>query len=292
MKDYNIRTVSRALDLLEQFVENNMELGLADLTARLNLQKNNVFRLLATLEARNYIEMNDSTGKYRLGLKTSVLGMAATKHNHLMSQARPALHRLKKLCHENCYVSIRKDSHSYYMDGVESDLPVRAAHRIGSSLPLHCTAAGKIQLAYLGHEEMSSLLQELDPLRFTPHTITTPEALRGELRKIVQQGYAIEDQEHDIGVMEIAAPIFDCNGNIAGALCVSGPAMRLAGGLLANDLIALLISEAAQLSGVPALRGDVTKSRNVQVSCHRAIKKRTSAENWSVKRQQRCISHH
>lgn len=236
-----------------------MELGLADLTTRLKLQKNNVFRLVATLKARNYIEMNDSTGKYRLGLKTSVLGMAATKHNHLISHARPILHKLKMLCRENCYLSVKKDSYSYYLDGVESDLPVRAAHRIGSSLPLHCTAAGKVQLAFLGQEEMVRLLNDLDLKRLTPHTITDQETLRSELRKIALQGYAIEDQENDLGVMEIAAPVFDCNGIIVGSLCISGPAMRLAGALLVNDLIPLLQDEAAQLSaglGLPQEKPD------------------------------------
>ena len=248
MSDYNIQTVSRALDLLEQFVEHNTELGLTDLSSRLKLQKNNVFRLVATLKARNYIEMNDSTGKYRLGLKTTVLGMAATRQNTFTNHVRPILHKLKILCRENCYFAVKKDSYSFYLDGVGSDLPVRATHRIGSSLPLHSTAAGKIQLAFMEHHEKIHLLTNAELKRFTPHTITDPEKVRAELSKIALQGYAIEDQEHDIGVMEVAAPVFDCNGTLVGALCISGPAMRLAGGLLVNDLIPLLHSEAAHLS--------------------------------------------
>lgn len=249
MSNYSIQAVSRALDLLEQFVENNMELGITDLSNRLKIQKNNVFRLVATLKDRNYIEMNDLTGKYRLGLKTRVLGMAATTQTNIMNHARPVLNKLKTLCRENCYLSVCKDSQAYYLDGVESDLPVRAAHRIGSRLPLHCSAAGKVQLAFMRPEEMVHLLRDMELKRFTPHTITDPKTLRSELSKIVHQGYAIEDQEHDLGVMEIAAPITDCNDNIVGSLCISGPAMRLAGGLIVNDLIAFLQSEAAQLSG-------------------------------------------
>lgn len=248
MTNYNILAVSRALDLLEQFVENDMELGITDLSNRLNIQKNNVFRLVATLKDRDYIEINAVTGKYRLGLKTRVLGMATTTQTNLINHARPILNKLKMLCHENCYLSVKKDSHVYYLDGVESDLPVRAAHRIGSRLPLHCSAAGKVHLAFLRQEDMFHLLHDLELKRFTPHTITDPETLRAELDRIAHQGYAIEDQEHDLGVMEIAAPIIDCNGIMVGSLCISGPAMRLAGGLVANDLIQLLQSEAAQLS--------------------------------------------
>lgn len=248
MNNYNIQSVSRALDLLEQFVENNTELGITDLSTRLNIQKNNVFRLVATLKSRNYIEINDETGKYRLGLKTRVLGTAATSQTSFINLARPVLNNLKVLCRENCYVAVQNDFHAYYLDGVESDLPVRAAHRIGSSLPLYGSAAGKIILSYLSQEERNNLLNNCERKRFTQHTIIDPETLQEEFQKIRLQGYAIEDQEHDIGVMEIAAPIFDCNGIIAGSLCISGPVMRLAGALHVQNLIPLLKIEAAKLS--------------------------------------------
>jgi len=164
---YTIQVVSRALDLLEQFQKSNAELGIADLSNLLKLQKNNVFRLVATLKARHYIEMNDSTGKYRLGLMTRALGQAAIKQADFLGHARPVLHNLKRLSHETCYFSIIKDSHTYYLDGVESELPVRVAHRIGSRRPLHCTAAGKVQLAFLEKEEMIRLLGDAELKSFT-----------------------------------------------------------------------------------------------------------------------------
>ena len=256
MNTYIIQTVSRALDLLELFQESNAELGISDLSRRLKLQKNNVFRLVATLKARNYIEMNDSTGKYRLGLKTRALGQVAIRQTDFISHARPILYNLKKLCHETCYFSVIKDSYTYYLDGVESDLPVRATHRIGSSRPLYCTAAGKVQLAFLRQEEMIHLVHGTELARFTPRTITDPEALQGELRTIAQQGYAIEDQEHDTGVMEVAVPVFGCNGTIVGALSISGPAMRMSGERLGNELVPLLRSEAARLSDSLGRRRD------------------------------------
>src|SRR5450631_4403438 len=93
---YIIQTVSRALDLLEQFREGDAELGITDLSNRLNLQKNNVFRLVATLKAKNYIEMNMSTGKYRLGIKTSALGQLARRVIDLAHHAHPFLSDLKQ----------------------------------------------------------------------------------------------------------------------------------------------------------------------------------------------------
>ncbi len=200
---YIIQTVSRALDLLEQFQEGNVELGLTDLGHRLNLQKNNVFRLVATLKAKNYIEINDSTGKYRLGIKTRALGQAATR---------------------------------------------QMAHRVGSSRPLYCTAAGRVQLAFMEPQMQTDLLSASEIKRFTDRTITDLDTLHSELNRVAQQGYAIDDQEHDAGVMEIAAPVFDSNGAIIGALSIVGPEMRLSGARLETELIPLVCLSASQFS--------------------------------------------
>ncbi len=99
---YIIQTVTRALDLLEQFQEGDAELGLTDLTTRLNLQKNSVFRLIATLKAKKYIELNNSTGKYRLGIMTRALGQVATQHIDFVSHVHPFLKDLKEQSHETC----------------------------------------------------------------------------------------------------------------------------------------------------------------------------------------------
>jgi DNA-binding IclR family transcriptional regulator len=247
-ENYIIQTVSRALDLLEQFQVGDAELGITDLSNRLNLQKNNVFRLVATLKAKNYIEMNSSTGKYRLGIKTRALGQAATRLIDFTNLARPFLNELKQHCHETCYFSIIKDGYAYCLDGVESDLPVRVAQRVGSSRPLYCTAAGRVLLAYLEPLKQRDLLSDTEMKALTPRTITDPDVLLGELIRVAQQGYAIDDQEHDAGVMEIAAPVFDSHGVIIGALSILGPEMRLTGSRLKNELLPLVCQSAARLS--------------------------------------------
>ncbi len=246
--NYIIQTVSRALDLLEQFQVGDAELGITDLSNRMNLQKNNVFRLVVTLTAKNYIEMNNATGKYRLGIKTRALGQVATRHIDLADQARPFLNDLKQQCHEACYFSVIKDGYTFYVDGVESDLPVRVAQRVGSSQPLYCTAAGRVQLAFMERQRQTDLLSGSELKALTPRTITDPGLLQSELDRVTEQGYAIDDQEHDAGVMEIAAPVFDSNGAIIGALSILGPEMRLAGPRLKDELLPLLCRNAARLS--------------------------------------------
>ncbi|MBK5276048.1 MAG: IclR family transcriptional regulator [Desulfuromonadales bacterium] len=247
-ENYIIQTVSRALDLLEQFQEGDAELGLIDLTSRLNLQKNNVFRLVATLKARNYIEVNNSTGKYRLGIKTRALGQIATRQVDFAYHARPYLSELKQQCHETCYFSVIKDGYTCYIDGVESDLPVRVTQRLGSSRPLYCTAAGRVHLAYMDRQKQMELVSGSELKQLTARTITDPDLLKSELDKVAQQGYAIDDQEHDAGVMEIATPVFDTHGAVIGALSISGPEMRLSGLRLENELLPLLCQSAKSFS--------------------------------------------
>jgi DNA-binding IclR family transcriptional regulator len=198
--------------------------------------------------------MNSFTGKYRLGIKTRALGQVARRVIDYAHQARPFLLDLKQECHETCYFSVIKDGHTFYLESVESDLPVRVAQQAGSSRPLYCTAAGKVQLAFMEPQRQLDLLSgsELKPL--TPRTITDPEMLKIELHKAAQNGYAIDDQEHDAGVMEIAAPVFDSDGAVIGALSILGPEMRLAGSRLENELLPLLCQGAARLSTVLGYR--------------------------------------
>lgn len=245
---YIIQTVSRALDLLEQFQEGDAELGLTDLGTRLNLQKNNVFRLVATLKAKNYIELNNSTGKYRLGIMTRALGQVATRQIDFVTHARSFLNELKQQCNETCYFSVVRDGYTHYLDGVESDLPVRVAHRVGSSRPLYCTAAGRVQLAFMEPQKQMDLLSVSEMKGYTDSTITDPDTLHIELGRVAQQGFAVDDQEHDAGVMEIAAPVFDSNGAIIGALSIVGPEMRLSGTRLEKELIPLVCLSASRLS--------------------------------------------
>lgn len=248
--NYIIQTVSRALDLLEQFQEGDAEFGITDLSNRLKLQKNNVFRLVATLKAKNYIEMNSSTGKYRLGIKTRALGRVARRLMDYANIARPFLIDLKQQSHETCYFSVIKDGYTHYLDSVESDLPVRVAQQVGSSRPLYCTAAGRVQLAFLEPQRQMDLLSGSELKGLTACTITDPDELKNELKIVAHQGYAIDNQEHDAGVMEIAAPVFDSNGAAIGALSIVGPEMRLAGTRLENELLPLLCRSAAGLSGL------------------------------------------
>lgn len=246
--EYIIQAVSHALDLLEQFHGETDELGVTELSKRLKLHKNNVFRLLATLESRGYIEQNRATENYRLGLKSLELGQTFIRQMGLLRQAKPILEQIVKECNETAYVAIFKEGYVVYLDVVETGLTVRVVSRVGSRLPGYCTAAGKIHLAFMSDEEIDQLYPSPELKAYTPTTIASKEALRKELKKIVDQGYSLDNEELDPGVRCVAGPIRDYTRRIVGAVSISGPSMRFSDERVQKELVPLALQAAEDLS--------------------------------------------
>jgi len=246
--EYIIQAVSHALDLLEQFHGEVDELGVTELSKRLKLHKNNVFRLLATLESRGYIEQNKATENYRLGLKALELGQTFIKQMGLLRQAKPILEKVVKECNETSYVAIFKEGFVVYLDVVETDLTVRVVSRVGSRLPSYCTAAGKVHLAYMSDEEIDALLPSKELKPYTPTTYSDREKLKKDLRKVADDGFSLDNEELDPGVRCVAAPIRDYTRRIVGALSISGPSMRFSDERIENELVPLIRQAADELS--------------------------------------------
>lgn len=246
--EYLIQAVSHALDLLEQFHDEIDELGVTELSKRLKLHKNNVFRLLATLESRGYIEQNRVTENYRLGLKTLELGQTFIRQMGLLRQSKPVLESLVKECNETTYVAILKDFNIIYLDAVETDMTVRVVPRVGSRLPAYCTAAGKVQIAFMSDEELENFLPTKELKRYTNNTITDRDVLKKQLKEIAEQGYAIDNEELDIGVRCVSAPIRDYTRRIIGAVSISGPSMRFLDERVDKELIPLVMRAAEEIS--------------------------------------------
>jgi IclR family KDG regulon transcriptional repressor len=246
--EYLIQSVSHALDLLEQFHDEVDELGVTELSKRLKLHKNNVFRLLATLELRGYIEQNKVNENYRLGLKTLEMGQTFVRQMGLLRQSRPVLEWLVRECNETSYIAVIKDFDIIYLDVVETDLTVRVVPRVGSRLPAYCTAAGKVQLAYMSEEELEQYFPARDLRSFTPNTITDKDELKEYLKTIAGQGYAVDNEELDFGVRCVSSPIRDYTRRIVGAVSISGPTMRLSRERIDKELIPLVLKAADEIS--------------------------------------------
>jgi DNA-binding IclR family transcriptional regulator len=158
------------------------------------------------------------------------------------------LESLVKECNETTYVAILKESHIVYLDVVETDLTVRVVPRVGARLPAYCTAAGKVQIAYMTDEELEDYLPVKEMKRYTARTVTDREELKRHLKVIAEQGYAIDDEEMDIGVKCVGAPIRDYTRRIIGAVSISGPSMRFTDERLEKELIPLAVRAGEEIS--------------------------------------------
>lgn len=248
-RDYTVQSVVHALDILEAFKGISKEdLGVTELAEKLNLHKNNVFRLLATLETRGYIEQNKLSGNYSLGIRTFEMGQAFLSQTGLLKQARAVMDELVKMCNETVYVAVLRCDKVVYLDIAETSQSVRVANRVGSLLPAYSTAVGKAQLAYLSADEMERIFGGSKLQRFTPSTITDPEELIVHLKDVAKKGYALDIEEYEEEVMCIAVPIMDYTSRPVAGICISGPGCRMTRKRMETELLPLLKTAAQDIS--------------------------------------------
>jgi IclR family transcriptional regulator, KDG regulon repressor len=245
--NYIIQSVSHALDVLEQFFQDTDELGVTELSKRLKLHKNNVFRLLATLESRGYIEQNRSTENYRLGVRCLQLGQSYVKHMGLLRQARPIMDEVVHQARETAYVAVLRRDGVVPVEIVDADRTVRIVSQVGETLPLHCTAAGKALLAFQPEEDLRGILPDALP-KFTDRTPADRQALQQQLKSVASSGYAIDMGEHMEDVRAVAAPIRDYARNVVGALAIVGPAYRFQAERIDKELAPLVLKAGRDLS--------------------------------------------
>jgi DNA-binding IclR family transcriptional regulator len=225
--DYLIQSVSRALDILEAFTASEGELGVTELSRRLKLHKNNVFRLLATLETRGYVEQDKESGNYRLGMKTFEVASVFTHHLGLVRQARPVLEQLVQSTGEAAYLGVLDGASVVCVDMVDTVQPVRVVSHLGRRLPAHAAALGKAQLAFRSPEEREELGRRAAAAGPTGRTLVEPSLLAADLARVAEREWALEDEELEPGVRGLAAPVRDYARRVVGAIGVRGPAFRL-----------------------------------------------------------------
>lgn len=237
--EYEIQTVKNALRMLEVF-HTETELGVSELARRLDLHKNNAFRLLATLELAGYIQQTPETELYHLGPRCLELGQAFSRSHALINQARPILESLGESMGETVHLGVLRDDEVVHLDGVLPEQLVLTGLRVGERLPSHCTALGKVLLADGDGREMTD--RELT--RYTDSTIVDPAKLADELRAVALQGYAPDLEEFAPGLRCVAAPVRDASSRVIASVSVSGPSFRLSEEQLHGEA-ARAVSEAA-----------------------------------------------
>jgi DNA-binding IclR family transcriptional regulator len=246
-----VQSVGRALDLLEGLGARE-ETGLVELAERVNLLPSTAHRLLATLADRGYVYQNPDTGQYLLSFR--VLELAShVEHrtSRLRAATQPFMRRIRKVCGETTNLVVLRGDHIVYVDQLPGSMSVRMFTEIGHDVPVHTTGAGKAMLAFADEEAVAEIAAKEPFEAFTPHTITSAADLRAELARIKRRGYALDNEEYEDGVTCVAAPIFDHEGQVAGALSVSGPTARIhrADSTALGELVGLAAVDASRELG-------------------------------------------
>lgn len=217
-----VKSLARAMRILDCFTEANPTWRVTELAQHLGMPKSTVSNILTTFQALGYVKQGDD-GRYRLGLRLFELGFVVRHGLGLRGHVLPILEELQQETQQIVYLTVPRNGQVLYLEAV---FPVkRLIHYsiAGRTGPMHCTGVGKAMLAYLPPAEVEAIIAAWGLPRFTPKTITTPEALAAELEETRKRGYAIDRGEHSAGVACVATPILGPGGRLLGAVSTSGP---------------------------------------------------------------------
>jgi DNA-binding IclR family transcriptional regulator len=223
---YQLHSLDRAVAVLEMLGESDTALSLAEVCQRLRLHKSTAHRSLMVLERSALIERTPEN-RYRLGLKLYELGNRAVEQVDLRTRVHPFFRRLAAQVGETVHLSVLQKTSIVYLDKVEPNRRVCVSSKTGTSNPVYCTSMGKAMLAFQPPEVIEEIVSKIRFVRYTSKTLTSREALLKALERVRRRGYAIDDQEIEVGVRCIGAPIFDEKRRAIAAVSVSGPASRI-----------------------------------------------------------------
>jgi DNA-binding IclR family transcriptional regulator len=220
-----LRSVNRALRTLELIAEAG-ELGVTELGRRLGVHKATASRLAATLARRGLIERDPVSDRYRLGFGLIRLAGAAMAGLDLVSSARPVLEELAEQTHETVTLGVLSGDEVVSIDQVTGTRSIVSVSWVGKRTSLHTTSTGKVLLAGMSEVDLERRLAKgLE--RATPRTVTDPEELKVQLAEVRRRGWAQTLEELEEGLNAVAAPVRKADGEVVGALSVSGPAFRM-----------------------------------------------------------------
>jgi len=230
-----IKAVFKTMKILE-CLSHERTLGITELTDRVStylegipMDKSTVYRFLVSLIDLGFVYQDPQTEKYGLTLKLFEIGMSVLERLELWREAEPIVEEIARVTGETVHLATLDGDELVYLGKVESTRTLRVSmmSRVGRSAPAYCTGVGKTLLAYLPRKRLDLFLKKEKPVRYTDNTIVSRAQLERELSSIRKKGYAIDNEEHEIGVRCVAAPVRDNNSAVCGAVSVSIPTVRL-----------------------------------------------------------------
>lgn len=228
-KNY-IAVTGKIFDVLSCLIDKGAKqepVAFASIVKELPFSRTTIHRILYSLEKLGYVERAEAPAHYSLAAKFFELTSQAVHLKHLQSSCRSIMNDLMVRHMENVNLGVLQNGQVIHIDVIQSPNALRVAAIVGERNPIHCTALGKVILAFLPESAAEDLLNKCLLIKKTPKTITQRYHLRAHLALVREHGIAIDSEENLTGVTCVAAPIFDHDGRVIAALSVSGPTLRM-----------------------------------------------------------------
>lgn len=250
LKPPRIQSLARASAIMDVIASGDETgVGLSEVSKATLLNKTTAFNLLGTLVVLGFIEQDEQSRRYRLGLRNLELGRIVQQRLHISHLARPILAGLCRKANETVNLGLPDLYDLMVVDSFQGSRILHATTYAGWRSPYHCTALGKAFMSQWDEPMRRTVYSASGLPRKTPHTITDVDALEAQLEDFRVQGYALDLEEDDIGVNGIATAITDGLGEVAAAISVAGPSNRLTKDAMEN-LAVDVIAAGGQIMGM------------------------------------------
>lgn len=221
-----IQSVDRALSLLS-LVAKRDGITLSDLAREGGASPATTYRILSTLKAHEMVEEEEATQLWFVGSGAFRIGSAFQRRTNVLERAQGPMRALMRLTGETANLGIEQDEQVMFVSQVETHEAIRAFFPPGTRSPMHASGIGKALLAFYPEDRIDRIVAAQGLEGFTLHTLTHPQTLKEDLRRIRRRGYSIDDEEKNDGMRCIAAPVFNALGAPVAGLSISGPVFRL-----------------------------------------------------------------
>ncbi|MCB0172522.1 MAG: IclR family transcriptional regulator [Anaerolineae bacterium] len=226
-RKYIVPAVERAILILQLLDQEPEGLTIAQITQKISIAKSTVFTILTTLNLYGLVERVEETGRYQLGMGLFTLGSSVIERLDVRSRAYPILKSLAQQTRLTTHLGIIDEDEVIYIEKIEGQGPIKISSAVGRRMGVHCTALGKAILAQLPADKLDIIFAGRQLPQRTPNTITSVQLLQVDLSRTKERGYSFDDEENELGIRCLGAPVFNHRGEVAHAVSISGPRDRV-----------------------------------------------------------------
>ncbi|MEM7057138.1 MAG: IclR family transcriptional regulator C-terminal domain-containing protein [Pseudomonadota bacterium] len=238
-----VRSLTRALSIMQNLAASGDGMSLTELSEATDLPPSTTHRLLTTLEAERFVRPDPNGGLWRIGVAAFFVGSAFARSRDTLTLVRPYLRRLMEMSGETANLFVENDGEAICIGQIESRHAMRAITGVGGRVALHTSGAGKALMAHADLTRHPMMSGDRALAKITMRTIDSADELMTELKLVARRGYAIDDEEHAVGLRCIASPVFNEFGEVVAAISVSGPTARIPDSRL--EALGDMVSQAA-----------------------------------------------